>query len=160
MSTHGWSSEGHGDGTGEGAGGWAPPLETETPDPAEIREEEEEARGDAQERVPARDGQGGDVERGTLRQTDQGAGGYEAQMDQGEEEDMFGIAPPSPRTMRRVESVLETARGRELFNEFLEQLARQPAPSEEPTQSGTTIDAPVGLWWRRSQDPAKEWRSL
>ncbi|KAG3088122.1 hypothetical protein PI124_g17151 [Phytophthora idaei] len=69
MSTHGWSSEGHGDGTGEGAGGWAPPLETETPDPAEIREEEEEARtediahGDAQERVPARDGQDGDVER-------------------------------------------------------------------------------------------------
>ncbi|KAG3113222.1 hypothetical protein PI125_g7524 [Phytophthora idaei] len=36
--------------------------------------------------------------------------------------------------MRRAESVLETPRGRELFNEFLEQLARQPAPSEEPTQ--------------------------
>ncbi|KAG4040059.1 hypothetical protein PC123_g24398 [Phytophthora cactorum] len=42
----------------------------ETPDPAEIREEEEEARaediarGDAQVRVPARDGQGGDMERG------------------------------------------------------------------------------------------------
>ncbi|KAG3003208.1 hypothetical protein PC121_g18096 [Phytophthora cactorum] len=44
MSTHGWSSEGHGDGTSEGAGGWAPPLETETPDPAEIQEEEEKAR--------------------------------------------------------------------------------------------------------------------
>ncbi|RAW22571.1 hypothetical protein PC110_g20986, partial [Phytophthora cactorum] len=43
--------------------------------------------------------------------------------DQGEEEDMFGIAPPSPRTMGRVES----------------------APSEEPTQSGTTIDTPVGI---------------
>ncbi|KAG3079870.1 hypothetical protein PI124_g22980 [Phytophthora idaei] len=47
--------------------------------------------------------------------------------------------------MRRVESVLETPRGRELFNEFLEQLARQQAPSEEPTQSGTTIDTPVGI---------------
>ncbi|KAG4049566.1 hypothetical protein PC123_g15151 [Phytophthora cactorum] len=58
---------------------------------------------------------------------------------------MFGIAPPSPGTRRRAESVLETPRGRELFNEFLEQLARQPAPSEEPTQSGTTIDAPVGI---------------
>ncbi|KAG3160205.1 hypothetical protein PC128_g21159 [Phytophthora cactorum] len=129
MSTHGWSSEEHGDGTGEGAGGWTPPLETETPDPADIREEEGEARaediarGDAQERVPARDDQGGDVERGTLRQTDQGAGCYEAQTGQGEEDDMFGIAPPSPRTMRRAESVLETPRGRELFNGFLEQLA-------------------------------------
>ncbi|KAG3158608.1 hypothetical protein PC128_g21459 [Phytophthora cactorum] len=50
-------------------------------------------RDDAQERFPARDGQGGDVECGTLRQTDQGAGGYEAQTDQVEEEDMFGIAP-------------------------------------------------------------------
>ncbi|KAG3141447.1 hypothetical protein PC129_g16951 [Phytophthora cactorum] len=128
---------------GEEARSWAPPFETETPDPAEIREEEEEAR--AEERVPARDGQGGDVERGTLCQTDQEAGGYEAQTDQGEEEDMFGIAPPSPGTRRRAESVLETPRGRELFNEFLEQLARQPAPSEEPTQSGTTIDAPVGI---------------
>ncbi|KAG2780976.1 hypothetical protein Pcac1_g8921 [Phytophthora cactorum] len=58
---------------------------------------------------------------------------------------MFGIAPPSSGTRRRAESVLETPRGRELFNEFLEQLARQPAPSEEPTQSGTTIDAPVGI---------------
>ncbi|KAG3137918.1 hypothetical protein PI126_g17161 [Phytophthora idaei] len=151
MSTHGWSSEGHGDVTGEGAGGWAPPLETETPEPADIREEEEEARAediardDAQERVPARDGQGGNVGRGTLRQTDQGAGGIEAQTDQGEEEDVFDIAPPSPRTMRRAESVLETPRGRKLFNEFLEQLARQPAPSEEPTQSGTIIDAPVGI---------------
>ncbi|KAG3092337.1 hypothetical protein PI125_g17148 [Phytophthora idaei] len=48
-------------------------------------------------------------------------------------------------TMRRAESVLETLRGRELFNEFLEQLTRQPAPSEEPTQSGTTIGAPVGI---------------
>ncbi|KAG2994543.1 hypothetical protein PC121_g20421 [Phytophthora cactorum] len=129
MSTHGWSSEEHGDGTGEGAGGWTPPLETEMPDPADIREEEGEARaediarGDAQERVPARDDQGGDVERGTLRQTDQGAGCYEAQTGQGEEDDMFGIAPPSPRTMRRAESVLETPRGRELFNGFLEQLA-------------------------------------
>ncbi|KAG2957694.1 hypothetical protein PC120_g28460, partial [Phytophthora cactorum] len=88
MSTHSWSSEGHGDGASEGARGWAPPLETETPDPAEIREEEDEAgaediaRDEAQERVPARDGQGGDVERGTLRQTDQGAGSYEAQTDQ------------------------------------------------------------------------------
>ncbi|KAG3239850.1 hypothetical protein PI124_g15230 [Phytophthora idaei] len=43
MSSHGCSSEGHGDGTGERPGGWASPLETETPDPAEIREEEEEA---------------------------------------------------------------------------------------------------------------------
>ncbi|KAG3234367.1 hypothetical protein PI124_g20574 [Phytophthora idaei] len=139
MSAHGWSSEEHGDGTGERARGWAPPFETETPDPGEIRGEEEEARaediarGDAKERVPARDGQGGDVERGTLRQTDQRAGGYETQTDQGEEEDMFGIAPPSPRTMRRAESVLETPRGRQLFNEFLEQLVRQPAPSEQPT---------------------------
>ncbi|KAG2969069.1 hypothetical protein PC120_g26749 [Phytophthora cactorum] len=47
--------------------------------------------------------------------------------------------------MRRAESILETPRGRELFNEFLEPLARQPAPSEEPTQSGTTIDAPVEI---------------
>ncbi|KAG3195015.1 hypothetical protein PC128_g8824 [Phytophthora cactorum] len=46
MSTQGWPSERHGDGTGEGAGGWAPPLETETPDPAEIREEKEEARAE------------------------------------------------------------------------------------------------------------------
>ncbi|KAG3092339.1 hypothetical protein PI125_g17147 [Phytophthora idaei] len=44
MSTHGWSSEGQGDGTGEGAGSWTPPFETETLDPAEIREEGEEAR--------------------------------------------------------------------------------------------------------------------
>ncbi|KAG3085181.1 hypothetical protein PI124_g20856 [Phytophthora idaei] len=133
MSTPGRSSEGHGDGRGGRRG---PPLETETPNPAEIREEEEEAsakhiaRGDAQERVPARNGRGGDVELGTLRQTDQGAEGYEAETDQGEEEDMFGIAPPSPRTMRRAESVLQTRRGRELYNEFLEQLARQPTPSE------------------------------
>ncbi|KAG2964850.1 hypothetical protein PC119_g25141 [Phytophthora cactorum] len=47
--------------------------------------------------------------------------------------------------MRRAESVLETPRWLELFNEFLEQLARQLAPSEDPTQSGTTINAPVGI---------------
>ncbi|KAG2993966.1 hypothetical protein PC121_g21381 [Phytophthora cactorum] len=117
MSTLGWSSEGQGDGTGEGAGGRAPPFETETLDPAEIREEGEEARteeiarGEAQKRFLARDGQGGDVTRGTLRQTDQVAGGYEAQTNQGEEERRLGIAPPSPMTMRRAESVLEMPRG-------------------------------------------------
>ncbi|KAG3130809.1 hypothetical protein PI126_g20332 [Phytophthora idaei] len=166
MSAHGWSSEEHGDGTGERARGWAPPFETETPDPGEIRGEEEEARaediarGDAKERVPARDGQSGDVERGTLRQTDQRAGGYETQTDQGEEEDMFGIAPPSPRTMRRAESVLETPRGRQLFNEFLEQLVRQPAPSEQPTHLERRSTRRWRVRRRRSQDLAKEWRSL
>ncbi|ETL77988.1 hypothetical protein L917_21138 [Phytophthora nicotianae] len=36
------------------------------------------------------------------------------------------------------ESVLDTPRDREMFNQFLARLARQPAPSEEPTPARTT----------------------
>ncbi|KAG3140084.1 hypothetical protein PC128_g25261 [Phytophthora cactorum] len=136
---------------GEGPGGWAPPLETEMPRPAEMYEEEEgacaadEARGEVEERAPAGKGQGGEMKRGTLRSADQGVRGDEAQAARDEKGSMFGIAPPSPRTMRRAESVLETLRGRELFNGFLEQLARQPTPSEGPSQGpGTTIGVRAG----------------
>ncbi|ETM44481.1 hypothetical protein L914_10294, partial [Phytophthora nicotianae] len=40
MSSRGWSGEGLGEEASEGFGKWAPPLETETPPPAEIREDE------------------------------------------------------------------------------------------------------------------------
>ncbi|KAG3065670.1 hypothetical protein JG687_00015072 [Phytophthora cactorum] len=84
------------------------------------------------------------MERGTLRSADQEARGDEAQAARAEEDGTLCIAQSSPGTMRRAESVLETPRGRELFNGFLEQLARQLPPSEGPRQGpGTTVDVPA-----------------
>ncbi|KAG2894341.1 hypothetical protein PC117_g23514 [Phytophthora cactorum] len=130
MSIHGWSGKGHGDDMGEGPGGWVPPLETETPSLVEIYAEEEEARaadearGEVEESAPAGEGQGGEMERGTLRSAGQGA---------------------RATRRKRHEAKKATPRGREQFNGFLEQLARQPAPSEGPSQGpGTTVGVPAG----------------
>ncbi|KAF1780180.1 hypothetical protein GQ600_12147 [Phytophthora cactorum] len=135
---------------GEGLEDGLPPLETETPSLVEIYAEGEEARaadearGEVEESAPAGEAK---VVSGTRNASLgwPGSESDEAQAARGEEGGMFGIAPPSPRTMRRAESVLETPRGREQFNGFLEQLARQPAPSEGPSQGpGTTVGVPAG----------------
>ncbi|ETL86146.1 hypothetical protein L917_14408 [Phytophthora nicotianae] len=51
---------------------------------------------------------------------------------------MLGSEPLSPRARRVAESVLDMSRGREMFNQILARLARQPAPSEELTPARTT----------------------
>ncbi|ETL92957.1 hypothetical protein L917_08797 [Phytophthora nicotianae] len=53
-------------------------------------------------------------------------------------EGALGSEPLSPRTRRMAESVLDTPRGREMFSQFLARLARQSAPSEEPTPARAT----------------------
>ncbi|ETN08827.1 hypothetical protein PPTG_11644 [Phytophthora nicotianae INRA-310] len=53
-------------------------------------------------------------------------------------EGALGSKPLSPRARRMAGSVLDTPRGREMFSQFLARLARQPAPSEEPTPARTT----------------------
>ncbi|ETO61798.1 hypothetical protein F444_20233, partial [Phytophthora nicotianae P1976] len=49
----------------------------------------------------------------------------------------LGSEPLSPRARRMAESVLDTPRGREMFNQFLARLAHQPAPCEDPTPART-----------------------
>ncbi|ETP33603.1 hypothetical protein F442_17878 [Phytophthora nicotianae P10297] len=141
MSSHGWSGEGLGEEAGEGLGGWAPPLETETPPPAEIRVDEDEehaggsVEGDARGRTPTGGGSNEGLERGTPRRTEPRVEGRKARRDG---EGTLGAEPLSPRARRLAESVLDTPRGREKFNQFLARLARQPAPSEEPILARTT----------------------
>ncbi|ETO75307.1 hypothetical protein F444_09076, partial [Phytophthora nicotianae P1976] len=141
MSSHGWSGEGLGEEASEGLSGWAPPLETETPPPAEIREDEDEehaegsAEGDARRGTPTGGGSNEGSERGTPRRTEPRVEGREARRDG---EWTLGSEPLSPRARRMAESVLDTPRGREMFNQFLARLARQPAPSEEPVPARTT----------------------
>ncbi|ETL77538.1 hypothetical protein L917_21519 [Phytophthora nicotianae] len=54
------------------------------------------------------------------------------------------------------ESVLDTPRGRAMFNQFLARLARQPAPSEEPaparTTTGETAEAVTSTLRARQRD--------
>ncbi|ETP27553.1 hypothetical protein F442_23168 [Phytophthora nicotianae P10297] len=132
MSSHGWSGEGLGEEASEGLSGWAPPLETETPPPAEIREEEDEEH--------AGGSVGSDVDGGTVT----GGGSDDGAERQGEP------------ARRMAESVLDTPRGREMFNQFLARLARQPAPSEEPTPArvtaGGTADAAMSTPRARQGD--------
>ncbi|ETI29773.1 hypothetical protein F443_23108, partial [Phytophthora nicotianae P1569] len=148
MSSHGWSGEGLGEEAEEGLSGWAPPLETETPPPAKIHEDEDEehaegsAEGDARRGTPTGGGSNEGSERGTPRRTEPRVEGREARMDG---EGTLGSEPLSPRARKMAESVLDTPRGPEMFNQFLARLARQPAPSEEPAparmMTGATADA-------------------
>ncbi|ETP27841.1 hypothetical protein F442_22874, partial [Phytophthora nicotianae P10297] len=144
MSSHGWSGEGLGEEAEEGLSGWAPTLETETPPPAEIHEDEdkEHAEGDARRGTPTGGGLNEGSERGTPRRTEPRVEGREARRDG---EGTLGSEPLSPRARSMAESVLDTPRGREMFNQFLARLARQPAPSEEPAlarmMTGATADA-------------------
>ncbi|ETP28189.1 hypothetical protein F442_22527 [Phytophthora nicotianae P10297] len=147
MSSHGWSGEGLGEEAEEGLSGWAPPLETETPPPVEIREDEDEEQAgrpvedDAGGRTPTGGGSSEGSERGTPRRTEPRVEIREARRDGG----TLRSEPLSPRARRMAESVLDTPRGREMFNQFLARLARQPAPSEEPAparmMTGATADA-------------------
>ncbi|ETP46494.1 hypothetical protein F442_07252, partial [Phytophthora nicotianae P10297] len=140
MSSHGWSGEGLGEEAEEGLSGWAPPLETEKPPPAEIREDEDgehagrSVEGDVGGRTPTGGGSIEGSERGTPRRTEPRVEGREARMDGW----TLRSEPLSPRARRMAESVLNTPRGREMFNQFLARLARQPAPSEEPAPAKTT----------------------
>ncbi|ETO58712.1 hypothetical protein F444_22908 [Phytophthora nicotianae P1976] len=159
MSSHGWSGEGLGEEASEGLSGWAPPLEARTPPPAEIREDEDEdhaegsAEGDARRGTPTEGGSNEGSERGTPRRTEPRVEGREARRDG---EGTLGSEPLSPRARRMAESVLDTPRGREMFNQFLARLARQPAPSEEPaparTTTGETAEAVTSTLRARQRD--------
>ncbi|ETI50369.1 hypothetical protein F443_06053 [Phytophthora nicotianae P1569] len=144
MSSHGWSGEGRGEEAGEGLSGWAPLLETETPAPAEICEDEdEEHRGgsvgcDVRRRTPTMGGSDDGSERGTPRRTEPRAESRGAREARRDDDGTLGSESLSPRARRMAESVLDTPRVREMFNQFLAMLARQPAPSEEPTPARTT----------------------
>ncbi|ETL97075.1 hypothetical protein L917_05569, partial [Phytophthora nicotianae] len=136
-----WSGEELGEEAGERLSRWAPPLETETPSPAEIREDEDEEHtggsvgGNVRGRTPTGGGSNGGSERGTPRRTEPWTESHEDRMDG---EGALGSKPLSPRARRMAGSVLDTPRGREMFSQFLARLARQPAPSEEPTPARTT----------------------
>ncbi|ETO77546.1 hypothetical protein F444_07257, partial [Phytophthora nicotianae P1976] len=158
MSSHGWSGEGLGEEAEEGLSGWAPPLETEKPPPAEIREDEDgehagrSVEGDVGGRTPTGGGSIEGSERGTPRRTEPRVEGREARMDGW----TLRSEPLSPRARRMAESVLDTPRGREMFNQFLARLARQPAPSEEPdpakTTTGETAEAVTSTPRARQRD--------
>ncbi|ETP42524.1 hypothetical protein F442_10578, partial [Phytophthora nicotianae P10297] len=141
MSSRGWSGEGLGEEASEGFGKWAPPLETETPPPAEIREDEnkEHAGGsvgsDVRNRTPTGGGSNVGSERGTPRRTETQTESRETRRDK---EGTLGSEPLSPRARRMAQSVLDTPQGREMFGQFLARMARQPAPGEEPTPARTT----------------------
>ncbi|KAG3054728.1 hypothetical protein PI124_g23981 [Phytophthora idaei] len=139
-----WSGEEPGGGTGSGRGGWATPPGAKAPGPVQIREEEQEAQAteaarEAEEGVPAVEGA---EERGTQLQPDQVAGSDEGQAVQGGGTYVCGVKPAS--TEEGPESTLKTPRGREMFQDFLAQLACQPVPSEAPGQGspGTASGVP------------------
>jgi hypothetical protein len=83
MSSHGTSGDGQGGGIGDGQGGWASPLGTELPGPADVEDVGEgardgvAARGEGAEGAPSGDGQGGEGERGAQPRPDHGTGGGE-----------------------------------------------------------------------------------
>ncbi|ETI41103.1 hypothetical protein F443_13643 [Phytophthora nicotianae P1569] len=159
MSSHGWSGEGLGEEAGAELSGWAPPLETETPPPADIREDEDEehaggsVEGDARGGPATRGGSNEGSERGTPRKIKPRVEAREARRDG---EGTIGSEALSPRARRMNESVLDTPRGREMFNQFLARLARQPAPSEEPapvrTTAGETAEAVTSTPRARQRD--------
>ncbi|ETN22010.1 hypothetical protein PPTG_02069 [Phytophthora nicotianae INRA-310] len=141
MSSRGWSGEGLGEEASEGFGKWAPPLETETPPPAEIREDEnkEHAGGsvgsDVRNRTPTGGGSNVGSERGTPRRTETQTESRETRRDK---EGTLGSEPLSPRARRMAQSVLDTPQGREMFDQLLARMVRQPAPGEEPPPARTT----------------------
>ncbi|ETO99988.1 hypothetical protein F441_22586 [Phytophthora nicotianae CJ01A1] len=144
MSSHRWPGEGLGEEAGEGLGGWAPPRETETPLPAEIREDEgeEHAGGsvgsDMRGRTPNGGGSDDGSERGTPMRTESRAESHGAREARRDDDDTLLSESLSPRARRMAESVLDTPQGRPMFNLCLARLARQPAPSEESTPVRTT----------------------
>jgi hypothetical protein len=141
MSSHGTSGDGQGGGIGDGQGGWASPLGTELPGPAEIEDVGEgardgvAARGEGAEGAPSGDGQGGEGERGAQPRPDQGTGGGEGLAAPGVPGGATGA--PLVATAETSEAFLETPRGREMFQDFLAALARQPAPTEAPDRGGS-----------------------